>query len=49
MKDYFAKLQLTYTMSEVKDGVFIDPMDPTESTVGDAKQNLVQIGFQIQQ
>jgi hypothetical protein len=46
MKDYFAKLQLTYTMSMAD--VPNDPTDPTEGTT-EAKANMLQLGFQIQQ
>jgi hypothetical protein len=47
MKDYFAKLQLTYTMA-MADGVLVDPEDPSAGTT-DSKANLLQLGFQIQQ
>jgi hypothetical protein len=46
MKDYFAKLQLTYTASMAD--VPVDPMDTSAGTT-EAKANLLQLGFQIQQ
>lgn len=49
MKDYFAKLQLTYTMSKSTDVSITDPSDPDETIVTDQKANLIQLGFQIQQ
>jgi hypothetical protein len=49
MKDYFAKLQLTYTVSSATDAVLVDPDDPGSTFVGDVSANALQLGFQIQQ
>lgn len=49
MKDYFAKLQLTYTMAMASDVAIASPDDPDDFTIGDTKANLIQLGFQIQQ
>jgi hypothetical protein len=45
-KDYFAKLQLTYSYHKLN---FSDDTDATAALVSDSKAQFIQLGFQIQQ
>jgi len=45
-KDYFAKLQLTYSYHKLN---FSDDTAAAAAMVGDSKAQFIQLGFQIQQ